>query len=313
MNQALAAFKAVADPSRLRMLVLLSRAELAVTDLTRLLRQSQPRVSRHLKVLTDAGLIERHKEGAWVYYRMATSGDTGRLARTLADVAATDDEALERDLHRLAELAAERETAAETYFATNAQSWDDLRSLHVAESEVEQAMIEALTPHKPRALLDIGTGTGRVLELMAPFIERGVGFDVSREMLNLARARLERLQLGHCQVRQADMYDLPKDAGQFDAITFHQVLHYAEEPAAAIDEAARHLQPGGRLLVIDFAPHDKEFLRTDHAHRRLGFADDMMAGYLQSAGLAASVLGHLRGGDLTVTMWAGDRLNKETH
>lgn len=307
MTDTLTAFKAVADSSRLRMLVLLAKAELAVTDLTRLLRQSQPRVSRHLKVLTDAGLIERHKEGAWVYYRLAAGGVAGQMARALVELAERDEALLERDLHRLAELSEEREAAAERYFAANAEGWDRLRALHVAEAEVEAAMLDALAPRHPRALLDIGTGTGRVLELMAPHIERGIGIDVSREMLNLARTRLERQHLGHCQVRQADMYDLPKDVGSFDAVTFHQVLHYAEDPRTAINEAAGLLQPGGRMLVIDFAPHEQEFLRTEHAHRRLGFADEQVTDLMQGAGLDAGVLHHLKGGALTVTMWRGDR------
>jgi ubiquinone/menaquinone biosynthesis C-methylase UbiE/DNA-binding HxlR family transcriptional regulator len=309
MTDILTAFKAVADGSRLRMLVLLSRAELAVTDLTRLLRQSQPRVSRHLKVLTDAGLIERHKEGAWVFYRLANAGDIGAVAQTLAALATQDGSEIGRDGDRLTELLGERAAAADAYFANNAKSWDALRSLYVSEAEVERAMMAALLTRLPKSLLDIGTGTGRVLEVMAPHIERGMGIDVSREMLNMARVKLEKMQLSHCQVRQGDMYDLPKDAGGFDAITFHQVLHYADDPRAAVHEAAKVLSLHGRMLVVDFAPHDKEYLREEQAHRRLGFSDDQVLGWMREAGLKADVLDHLRGGDLTVTVWAADKIN----
>jgi ubiquinone/menaquinone biosynthesis C-methylase UbiE/DNA-binding transcriptional ArsR family regulator len=308
MTDVLSAFKAVADGSRLRMLVMLGQAELAVTDLTRLLRQSQPRVSRHLKVLTDAGLIERHKEGAWVFYRLAAAGPIGDVAQALAGLAARDNSENARDSERLAELMRERAAAADAYFATNAQSWDALRSMHVSEAEVERAMLAALVSRKPKSLLDIGTGTGRVLEVMAPHIERGMGIDVSREMLNMARVKLEQLHIGHCQVRQGDMYDLPKDAGGFDAITFHQVLHYADDPRAAMQEAAKVLKPKGRILVVDFAPHDKEYLREEQAHRRLGFADEQMLDWMREAGLTAEVLDHLSGGDLTVTVWAADKI-----
>jgi ubiquinone/menaquinone biosynthesis C-methylase UbiE/DNA-binding transcriptional ArsR family regulator len=310
MTDILSAFKAVADVSRLRMLVLLSSAELAVTDLTRLLRQSQPRVSRHLKVLTDAGLIERHKEGAWVFYRLASNGTDGEAAQALAALAQRDTATIASDSERLAELMRERAAAADAYFATNAASWDALRSLHVSETEVERAMMAALISRKPKSLLDIGTGTGRVLEMMAPHIERGMGIDVSRAMLNMARVKLEQKHIGHCQVRQGDMYDLPKDAGGFDAITFHQVLHYADDPRAAMLEAAKALSPQGRILVVDFAPHDKDYLREEQAHRRLGFADDQILGWMREAGLKAEVLDHLRGGDLTVTVWAADKMSE---
>jgi ubiquinone/menaquinone biosynthesis C-methylase UbiE/DNA-binding transcriptional ArsR family regulator len=308
MTDILSAFKAAADGSRLRMLVLLAHAELAVTDLTRLLRQSQPRVSRHLKVLTDAGLIERHKEGAWVFYRLASVGVAGEVAHALSLLAQRDGSDIARDGERLTELMHERATAADAYFATNAASWDALRSMHVSEAEVERAMMAALVSRRPKSLLDIGTGTGRVLEVMAPHIERGMGIDVSREMLNMARVKLEQKQLSHCQVRQGDMYDLPKDSGGFDAITFHQVLHYADDPRAAVLEAAKVLSPKGRILVVDFAPHEKEHLREEQAHRRLGFTDDQMLGWMREAGLNAAVLDHLRGGDLTVTVWAADKL-----
>jgi ubiquinone/menaquinone biosynthesis C-methylase UbiE/DNA-binding HxlR family transcriptional regulator len=310
MTDILSAFKAVADGSRLRMLVLLAQAELAVTDLTHLLRQSQPRVSRHLKVLTDAGLIERHKEGAWVFYRLASAGAAGEVAHALSALAQRDSSDIARDAERLAELMRERAAAADAYFATNAASWDALRSMHVSEAEVERAMMAALISRKPKSLLDIGTGTGRVLEVMAPHIERGMGIDVSREMLNMARVKLEQKQIGHCQVRQGDMYDLPKDAGGFDAITFHQVLHYADDPRAAVMEAAKVLSPRGRILVVDFAPHDKDYLREEQAHRRLGFTDDQVLGWMREAGLDAEVLDHLRGGDLTVTVWAADKLSE---
>ena len=277
--------KAAGEATRLRILALLTEAELTVSDLTEILRQSQPRLSRHLRLLTEAGLVERFREGSWAFFRLGEHGAMADIARMLMARLDANDPVIARDRERLAAVRAARATAAQNYFRRHAAEWDRIRKLHVADAAVEDAIRLALTDKPIRALLDLGTGTGRMLELFAPDIERGLGLDLSLDMLALARARLDRAGLKHCSVRQGDIHDLalPRDA--FDAVIIHQVLHFLDDSARAIREAARVLRLGGRLLVVDFAPHDLEFLRNEHAHRRLGFAAETMTQWLEAAGL----------------------------
>ena len=277
--------KAAAEPTRLRLLMLISEAELTVTDLTAILRQSQPRLSRHLRLLSEAGLIERHREGSWAFFRLGETGGTADIARTLIARLDPDDPVIARDRDRLAAVRATRAVAAQNYFRRHAAEWDRIRRLHIADTAVEEAIRAALADKPIRSLLDLGTGTGRMLELFGADIERGLGLDLSLDMLALARARLDRAGLRHCSVRYGDIYDLALPRDSFDVVIIHQVLHFLDDSARAIAEAARVLRPGGRLLVIDFAPHDLEFLREDHAHRRLGFAAETVTQWLEAAGL----------------------------
>lgn len=307
MDDLLAALKAAAEPTRLRILALLGEGELSVGELTSILGQSQPRVSRHLKLLSEAGLLERLPEGSSVYYDVVRSGDAAAFLRRIDELLPPGDSGLAHDRERRREVVGERTAIASAYFRKNAERWDEIRSLHVDEAEVEAALLKALPPERVHELLDIGTGTGRILALFARRGVRGVGIDLSREMLAVARANLARDGLAACRVQQGDMYQLPWPGAAFDAITFHQVLHFAERPAAAIAEAARVLRPGGRLLVADFAPHDLEFLRASHAHRRLGFAAEEVAGWAAAAGLEPAPVAQLPGGRLTVSIWAADR------
>lgn len=279
------ALRAVAEGTRLRILALLAEAELTVSDLTEILRQSQPRISRHLKLLAEAGLIERHREGAWAFFRMADRGDSAVIARLLVERLDLNDPTIARDRERLTAVREQRAEVAQSYFRAHAAEWDRLRKLHAADEAVEQAIQKALSDKPFRSLLDLGTGTGRMLELFGSQIERGLGIDLSLDMLLLARARLERSGLRHCSVRQGDIYDLSVPRDSFDVVIIHQVLHYLDDGARAIREAARALVPGGRLLVIDFAPHDLEFLREEHAHRRLGFAPETVSQWLAAADL----------------------------
>jgi ubiquinone/menaquinone biosynthesis C-methylase UbiE/DNA-binding transcriptional ArsR family regulator len=280
-----AALKAAAEGTRLRILALLAEVELTVTDLTEILRQSQPRISRHLRLLADAGLVERFREGSWAFFRLAERAAGAEVARTLIAQIDPSDPVIGRDRERLASVRAARAEAAQAYFRAHAAEWDRIRKLHVADTAVEAAVRAALADKEFRSLLDLGTGTGRMLELLGGDIERGLGIDLSIDMLLIARARLDRAGLRHCSVRQGDIYDhaLPRDA--FDVVVVHQVLHFLDDGARAIREAARVLRPGGRLLIVDFAPHDLEFLREEHAHLRLGFAAETIAQWMTAAGL----------------------------
>jgi ubiquinone/menaquinone biosynthesis C-methylase UbiE/DNA-binding transcriptional ArsR family regulator len=279
------ALKAAAEETRLRILALLAEAELTVSDLTDILRQSQPRISRHLKLLGEAQLVERYREGAWAFFRLAEHGEVVEVARALAGRLDPADPIIVRDRERLAEVRAARAAAAQAYFTRHAAEWDRIRRLHVSDAAVEEAVTAALADRPFRSLLDLGTGTGRMLELLGPGLERGLGIDLSHDMLALARARLDRAGLKHCSVRQGDIYDLNLPRDSFDVVIVHQVLHFLDDGARAIREAARVLRPQGRLLVIDFAPHDLEFLREEHAHRRLGFAPEAVTQWMEQAGL----------------------------
>jgi ubiquinone/menaquinone biosynthesis C-methylase UbiE/DNA-binding transcriptional ArsR family regulator len=280
-----ATLKAAGEPTRLRILALLAEAELTVSDLTEILRQSQPRLSRHLRLLTEAGLVDRFREGSWAFFRIGERSGAAELARALIGRLKGDDAVVLRDRERLAAVRASRGAAAQNYFRRHAAEWDRIRRLHVADTAVEAAIRAALADKPIHSLLDLGTGTGRMLELFGADIERGLGLDLSLDMLALARARLDRAGLKHCSVRHGDIYDLALPRDSFDAVIIHQVLHFLDDSARAIAEAARVLRPGGRLLVVDFAPHDLEFLREEHAHRRLGFAAETITQWLEAAGL----------------------------
>ncbi len=302
------ALKAAGEETRLRILVLLAEAELTVSDLTQILRQSQPRISRHLKLLVEAGLVERFREGAWAFFRLAEGSGTADLAREMIARLDTRDTMIARDRDRLAAVRTARAAAAQDYFRAHAAEWDRIRKLHVTDEAVEGAIREALADKPFRSLLDLGTGTGRILEMFGPNLERGLGVDLSLDMLLLARARIERAGLRHCSVRQGDIYDLAMPAGSFDVVIIHQVLHFLDDGARAIREAARVLAPSGRLLVVDFAPHDLEFLREEHAHRRLGFPADTVTQWMSAAGLDVTMHRSLTpepgsDGKVAVSLW----------
>jgi ubiquinone/menaquinone biosynthesis C-methylase UbiE len=304
------ALKAAGEETRLRVLALLAEAELTVSELTDILRQSQPRISRHLKLLAEAGLVERFREGSWAFFRLGERGAAAALARELVARLDPADTTIARDRERLASVRAARAAAAQTYFRRHAAEWDRIRKLHVADEEVEQAIIAALADRPFRSLLDLGTGTGRMLELFGPQIERGLGLDLSLDMLALARSRLDRAGLRHCSVRQGDLYDLALPKDFFDVVIIHQVLHFLDDGARAIAEAARVLRPSGRLLIVDFAPHELEFLRDQHAHRKLGFAPETVAQWMSAAGLDVIEQRTLAPGSgpqarIAVSLWLG--------
>lgn len=303
MDALLAALKSAAEPTRLRLLALLAHGEATVSELCRILSQSQPRVSRHLKLLTDGGLVDRFPEGSWVFYRLADGPFTTPLIQQLIANLDQNDSRLASDRQRLEVVRAQRTASAQAYFREAADDWNAIRSLHVDEVEVEQAIQQALGDAPIANMLDVGTGTGRMLELLGPRAGRALGVDISHDMLRIARETLERTAQAHVQARQGDMYRLPSAAGTHDLVLVHQVLHFADDPGAVVAEAARVLQPGGRLLIVDFAPHKVEELRSEHQHRRLGFTEDEVLNWCTACALQGSVASRLPGTPLTVLLW----------
>jgi len=306
----LAAAAAAGEATRLRLLALVAEAELTVSELVTILGQSQPRISRHLKLLVEAGLVERHREGSWVFFRIAQAGPVAGFARDLVARLAPGGTHLAPDRARLEEVRKARADQAARYFAAHAANWDELRARHVPEERVEAAIREAIGPAPIQTLLDLGTGTGRMLELLGPLAARAAGIDQSPQMLNIARVRIERAGLRHVQLRQGDIYAAPVEPDCYDLVIMHQVLHYLDDPLRAIREAARALRPGGRLLIVDFAPHEEETLRTVHAHRRLGFEAQEIAGFMSAAGLDLIRKDNLEpdaaeANMLTVSLWVG--------
>jgi ubiquinone/menaquinone biosynthesis C-methylase UbiE len=305
----LANLEAAGEETRLRILALLDEAELTVSELVAILGQSQPRVSRHLKLLVEAGLAVRSREGAWAFFRLADEG--GALARDLVGRIDPADQTLSADRGRLEVAREARRRQAAAYFAERAADWDTIRALHAPEERVEAALASMIGAKPYRSLLDLGTGTGRVLELLAPSAARAVGVDQSAAMLSLARARIDQAGLRQVQLRQGDIYAPPVERDGYDLIVIHQVLHFLDDPARALKEAARALSPGGRLAVVDFDAHDQEFLRADFAHRRLGFPISEIEGFLAEAGLVGVISTRVppatdESGKLTVALWLAE-------
>lgn len=309
MDELLAGLRAAAEATRVRILFVLSHGEFNVSELTQILGQSQPRVSRHLKLMAEAGLITRHKEGNWVLFRLREDDLGGALSRAIVDLLPGQDAELARDLARLEDVRKSRADLASQYFGDNAGQWESLRSLHVREEDVDAAMLRLAGPARVNAHVDLGTGIGSVLKTFAPQTAHAIGIDSSREMLAVARVNLERAGIRHAQVRHADLYALPFADGFADLVTVHQVLHFLDDPGRALHEAVRILKPGGRILAVDFAPHDLEQLREQHAHRRLGISAEQMKQWLGRAGLPDVVQEILpppwrkEGIGLTVSLW----------
>ncbi|MCB1480086.1 MAG: metalloregulator ArsR/SmtB family transcription factor [Rhodobiaceae bacterium] len=309
LNALTLALKAAGEDTRLRILSLLAGGERSVKDLTDILNQSQPRISRHLKLLLEAGLIDRHREGTWAFFRLS-DGNGGVLARSLVERLDGADPVIARDMARLDALRAAQHNEASDYFARNAGEWDSIRSLHAADGEIEAAILKA-APQSVNLMVDMGTGTARMLELLAGRFQRAVGIDQSQDMLIYARTRLERAGLANAQVRRGDILDLPAEVRGADFVMMHQVLHFLADPAAAVREAMRILAPGGTLMIVDFEPHALEFLRTEQAHRRLGFSTAQISSWIAEAGgsltgsvsiAALSAKGQER---LSVGLWTG--------
>lgn len=310
MNDLLNIMRALADPTRLRIVFLVMRLELSVGELVQILGQSQPRVSRHVRILDEASILQRRKEGSWVFMRPGQVLAERKLAPLFASADPTQAKAFQRDLLKLEEVRAARTAMAASYFAAHAEEWDSLRSLHVAESEVEDAIGSILRAAPMGKMLDVGTGTGRMMELFASGANHFVALDNSTEMLRLARAKLGNLDstiAAKVDIMLGDFNALPFADQNFDTVLFHQVLHYAQDPEGVITEAARVLAPGGRLVIVDFATHEREELRTVHAHARLGFADELMARAFDTNNVPLTTRLALDGGALAVKVWVGQK------
>ncbi len=305
--QILNSLKAAGEPTRLRLMGLCAYGELSVSELTDIVGQSQPRVSRHLKMLVEAGLLERFREGAMVFYRLCERGTLGEFAKTIIDMLPDHDLELVRDVSRLQQVKVQRAERAKHYFSKNADRWNEIRSLHVCERDVEQALLSVIGQESIDEFLDIGTGTGRVLVLVAAQIGRGMGLDINQEMLTVARSSFEEEGLRNVHVRKGDMYNMPIEDSSFDVATLHLVLHYSVDAERVIAEASRVLKPGGRLIIVDFSSHHQEHLRHEHQHYRLGFSDSEIIGLLDNNGLLCSEIVTLEGDPLTVKIWQGKK------
>ena len=219
----LAALEAAGEATRLRILALLAEAELTVSEIVTILGQSQPRVSRHLKLLVEAGLALRHREGAWAFFLLPERGSVALLLHDIITRIDAADPVIAADRARLGEVRRSRAEQAAQYFARHAEGWDEIRALHVPEAQVEAAIAEIVGQTQMQAVLDLGTGTGRMLELVAPYAVRAVGMDQSPAMLNLARARLEASGLRNVHLRQGDIYALPAERNGYDLVILHQI------------------------------------------------------------------------------------------
>lgn len=309
--------RALADGTRLRIARLIATMELAVGEIAQVLGQSQPRVSRHVAILCDAGLVERRREGSWIFLRASRAPERRFFAALDCALELAEDEdprfraECEADRQKLAAIRAARETQAQDYFAAHAETWDELRRLHSADALVEDALIAALGKAPLGHVLDIGTGTGRMAEIFAASAERVVALDKSPAMLRVARARLQHLVGERIEMVHGDFTSLPMASASMDTVLFHQVLHFAQNPGDALREAARVTRPGGRVAIVDFSAHQREELRERHAHARLGFSDAQMDAMLREAGYLPAVPIALDDGELVVKIWVAERVPGE--
>ena len=303
MEKLLQGLRAAAEPTRLRIIALCGHAELSVTELVMILGQTQPRVSRHLKLLVEGGLLQRNKEGNRAYYRLSTEAEGADLARMLNDLMPGEDEVHALDLSRLSSVKADRVRYAESFLDPYSQEIIELRGMWPPDEVIDKCILALLKDRSIQNLLDLGTGAGRILRTIAPFVVKGTGIDNSLEMLSIARARLDQDGIKNCQVRVGDMYRLPFKKNSFDLITINSLLRYADEPKKVIAEAARVLEKKGALLIVDLAAHDLSALREEYGHSWLGFSEAEMVEMLSEENLIVDRVKHIDGQKLSVCIW----------
>ena len=277
--------KTLGHPDRLRILALLSQGELTVSELVQILGLSQPRVTQYIKSLEQVGIVERMREGSWVFSRLkrGQQANSAILAATLAALAG-ENALLDSDRDSLNKVRDDRSRQAEAFFASVANDLDQLGHEYLPQADIETALLSLVPGQEFSRMVDLGTGTGGMLKLFAPHIRSGVGVDDSVEMLRVARHTLSDDAYMHISIQQADLQDAPLKDGAADLVTLHQVLHFLEEPARAVNEAARLLVDDGHLLITDFALHDFDSYHEKYSHRRLGFSDQDMHQLLSDYG-----------------------------
>ena len=307
MDTLVTALKALAHTDRLRILALLSHGELTVSELVRIMDVSQPRVTQYIKALESAGIVERLREGSWVFSRLrrGQEGLAAVVASSLAALPDTDPQVV-ADRARLAEVRAARAEEAARFFGDVANDRGQLGDEYLPQSDIETAMLDALGPGPFANLVDLGTGTARVLTLLADRVECGTGLDLSPDMLRVARHRTS--DRPHLHVQQGDLHSTGLESASADLVTLHQVLHYLDDPSDAVAEAARLLRSGGTLLIVDFAAHDREEFRDTYNHRRLGFTDSDIRAAMTRAGLSLDRVDTVSAdGRPDVKLWRGGK------
>lgn len=308
LDQYVNSLRAAAESTRIRLLVILSHNELTVSEITEITQISQPRVSRHLKLMCDGGLLDRVQEGAWVFYRVSNQSESAGLVKALLAFIPEQDLQIQSDLKRVEMIRGRHAKRAKDFFEKNAGDWDKIRKIYFNVPEVEQCMIDAVKGMQIDDMLDLGTGTGRMLEVFSPYIKRGMGIDHNQQMLNIARSQLEENNINHCQVRSGDINQVSLPNSSVDLITIHHVLHFLNDPKAVLQEAARLLKPKGKLIVVDFSPHDNEFFREEYAHRRLGFSDKEIKQWIEPLSMKLKniemiVTSQLKKQGLAINVW----------
>ncbi len=302
--------KAAGEPTRLRLLCICSRGEFTVSEIHEIVDQSQPRVSRHLKLLCNAGLLERHREQHWVFYRVPQRGKGAELARILLSVVPDDDPQLELDRRRLSEVLDRRAEAArrfveKTGLGKGVAQLDD-------EASVDVLILRTLGDEPVGELLDIGTGTGRMLRLLGEHADRAVGIDISHAMLMLARSNLHAAGLDHLSVRHGNMYQLRFADQCFDTVTIDQVLFQAEQPGQVLREAARVLRPGGRLLLLEFLTETTIGLWEQDTGDLAVIDEGLLEDWYRDAGLRSIASRRLSGSPFPVVLSMARRQSQDT-
>lgn len=282
MAQALNYFKALADDTRLRLFCILSRYELNVNELISILDMGQSRVSRHLKILSSAGLVTSRRDGLWVFYAAETEGEARKFMESVLPFV-MDDPIIQADFSAAASIVDERLRATRQFFNSIAEDWDQLAKDVLGDYDLPGA-ITALV-QKGATAADLGCGTGEVLERMLPVAGEIIGVDGSARMLDLARRRFA-ADASRISLRIGDLEHLPLRDGEADFIAINMVLHHIVVPGSALEEARRVLKKGGRLVITDFDSHENESMRVTYGDRWLGFTLETVKTFLENAGFS---------------------------